>query len=309
MQTILGASGPVGTHLASELKTYTNDIRLVSRKPKKVNDTDHLLAADLLNPEAAMKAVEGSEICYLTVGLQYKTSVWQQQWPVLIQNIVNACVMHQSKLVFFDNIYSLDCFQLNNITEETALYPCSKKGKVRAAVNHTIMDAVDKGTLNAIIARAPDFFGKDRQNSLLMNLIYNNLEKNKKAQWFGNGDVKHSAGYVPDLAKGTALLGNTPDAFNQVWNLPIDDEAPNAKEWTTLFANAMNKKDGLTVLPSWSMLALGIFIPILKEMHDIKSQYENDYVFNSSKFKNRFQYKPTSNEEAVKQTVEALKIG
>jgi nucleoside-diphosphate-sugar epimerase len=307
MQTILGASGPIGTHLASELKTYTNNIRLVSRKPKKVNDTDQLYAADLLNPDAAMKAVEGSEICYLTVGLQYKTSVWKQQWPVLIQNVVNACMKHRSKLVFFDNIYSLDCFQLNHLTEETALYPCSKKGKVRAAVNHTIMDAVDKGSLDAIIARAPDFFGKDRQNSLLMNLIYNNLEKNKKAQWFGKGDVKHSAGYVPDLAKGTAILGNTPDAFNQVWNLPIDDEAPTAKEWTTLFSNAMDKKDELTVLPSWSMLALGIFIPILKEMHDIRSQYEKDYVFDSSKFKNRFQYKPTSNEDAVKQTVEALK--
>ncbi|MGZ5254618.1 MAG: NAD-dependent epimerase/dehydratase family protein, partial [Flavitalea sp.] len=269
---------------------------------------DQLLAADLLNPEDAFKAVEGSEICYLTVGLEYKTGTWQKQWPVLIKNVVDACVKHQSKLVFFDNIYSLDCFQLNHLTEETAIFPCSKKGKVRAEVNHTIMDAVEKGTLDAIIARAPDFFGKDRQNSLLMNLIYNNLEKGKKAQWFCNGTAKHSAGYVPDLAKATAILGNTTDAFNQVWNLPIDDEAPTAREWTSLFANAMNKKDGLTVLPSWSMLVLGIFIPILKEMHDIRYQYEKDYVFDSSKFKNRFQYKPTSNADAVKQTVEALKL-
>ncbi|MGZ5248105.1 MAG: NAD-dependent epimerase/dehydratase family protein, partial [Flavitalea sp.] len=58
MQTILGASGPIGTHLAAELKNHTTDIRLVSRKPKKINDSDQLFAADLLNPEAASKAVE-----------------------------------------------------------------------------------------------------------------------------------------------------------------------------------------------------------------------------------------------------------
>ena len=49
-----------------------------------------------------------------------------------------------------------------------------------------------------------------------MNLIYDNLSKGKKAQWFCNADVVHTMGYVPDLAKGTAILGNTPEAFNQI---------------------------------------------------------------------------------------------
>lgn len=37
MQTILGANGTIGSLLASELTTYTDRIRLVSRNPKKVN--------------------------------------------------------------------------------------------------------------------------------------------------------------------------------------------------------------------------------------------------------------------------------
>jgi len=35
MQTILGASGTIGNELAKSLKNYTNQISIVSRKPKK----------------------------------------------------------------------------------------------------------------------------------------------------------------------------------------------------------------------------------------------------------------------------------
>ena len=40
MQTILGAGGAIGTDLAKELTAFTKKIRLVSRNPQKVNDTD-----------------------------------------------------------------------------------------------------------------------------------------------------------------------------------------------------------------------------------------------------------------------------
>ena len=52
MQTILGASGQIGRELALSLKReFTDDIRLVSRQPQRVNDSDQLLRADLLDRE------------------------------------------------------------------------------------------------------------------------------------------------------------------------------------------------------------------------------------------------------------------
>ena len=47
MQTILGANGTIGSVLAKELTAYTNQIRLVSRNPKKVNEIDELFPVDL----------------------------------------------------------------------------------------------------------------------------------------------------------------------------------------------------------------------------------------------------------------------
>jgi len=48
MQTILGSGGAIGIELAKALKEYSRDIRLVSRNPQKVNDTDELFPAELL---------------------------------------------------------------------------------------------------------------------------------------------------------------------------------------------------------------------------------------------------------------------
>ena len=104
MQTILGASGQIGQELARSLKRdFTDDIRLVSRNPRKVNDTDHLLQADLLDPAQTMSAVEGSDIVYLTAGLPMDTKLWVEQWPVEMRNVSDAWAMQGAKLVFFDN--------------------------------------------------------------------------------------------------------------------------------------------------------------------------------------------------------------
>src|ERR1019366_3675310 len=100
MQTILGAGGAIGVELAKVLPAYTNDIRLVSRNPKKINPTDTLFPADVTNRIQVFKAVEGSEIVYLTVGLDYSAKVWKQNWPPLMQNVVEACLHHNPRLVF-----------------------------------------------------------------------------------------------------------------------------------------------------------------------------------------------------------------
>ena len=105
MQTILGSGGIIANHLATSLPSYTDKIRLVSRNPKVVTGKEELVSADLTSAEQVLKAVKGSDVVYLTAGLQYDSKVWQEQWPKLMQNVINACKENKSKLVFFDNVY------------------------------------------------------------------------------------------------------------------------------------------------------------------------------------------------------------
>ncbi len=307
MQTILGANGAIGSSLAKELSAYTSNIRLVSRNPKRVNDSDEQFPADLTDPAQVDKAVEGSEVVYLVVGFEYSIKVWHEKWPKLMRATIDACIRHNAKLVFFDNIYLYDISAIGHITEESPINPPGKKGQVRREIADMIMTEVAAGRLTAVIARAPDFYGPGINNSVLLELVYKNILKGKRPNWFINAGKKHSFIYTPDAAKATAMLGNTPDAYNQVWHLPTDPNTLTGTELVALFNKEMNTNKKVSSLPMFMLKLIGLFIPFMREMPEMMYQYDRDYIFDSSKFSKRFNFKPTTYEQGVKQVVLADK--
>jgi nucleoside-diphosphate-sugar epimerase len=306
MQTILGSGGPIGIELAKELPKFTENIKLVSRNPKHVMGNEKLVKANLLNLEDVEKAVEGSDVVYLTAGLKYNIKVWQNEWPAIMNNVIESCKKHNSKLVFFDNIYMYDEKHLSNMTEETPQNPVSKKGKVRKLISDKLLQEIEKGSIKALIARSADFYGPSiKNNSMLTETVFNKLAKNKKADWFGTLDKKHSFTYTPDAGKATALLGNTDEAFGQVWHLPTMGNPFTGGEWINSIANELSAEAKVRVTSKTMLNLLGLFIPIMKELSEMFYQYDRDYVFNSSKFENKFDIKPTPYLNGIKEIIQA----
>lgn len=305
MQTILGANGTIGSLLAKELTVYTNKIRLVSRNPKRVNPGDELFPADLSDPNQVEKAVAGSEIVYLLVGFDYNLRVWRENWPKLMRATIDACVKHNCKLVFFDNVYLYAKESIGHMKEDSAINPPSEKGKVRREIADMVFKEVKAGRLTALIARAADFYGPKNEKSFLIEVVYKNLKKGKSPMWFISADKQHSFTFTPDAAKATAILGNTPDAFNQVWHLPTDHTRITGRELAELFMDEMKLKKKVSAMPMWMVRLIGLFVPFMREMPEMMYQYERDYYFDSSKFEKRFGVAPTSYKEGVRQTVAA----
>jgi len=294
-QTILGSGGAIGIELARALKEYTNEIRLVSRNPQKVNETDELFSADLLDPENVMEAIKGSSIVYVTVGFPYSYKIWKLNWPKFIKNVIDACAEQQCKLVFFDNIYMYDLDSLNGMNEETPINPPGKKGKIRAEIADMILDNINKGKLKALIARSADFYGPGIKNtSMLTETVFKPFSEGKKANWMGSVNFKHSFTYTPDAGKATALLGNTENAYNQVWHLPTAENPYTGEEWIGAIAKEMGIKPKYQVLSKFMLKTLGLFIPVMREMPEMMYQYNRDYVFDSSKFLKHFDFKVTT---------------
>lgn len=306
MQTILGSGGIIGVELAKALKTYTDKIRLVSRNPKKVNESDELLPADLLNTDDVRKAVEGSEIVYVTVGFPYSAKVWKDVWPKFMNDVIAACKEFNAKLVFFDNMYMYDPKYLDRMTEETPIKPPSKKGLVRAEVAQMIMDEVKAGKLTALIARSADFYGPGIKNSSMLNeTIIKPLSIGGKANLLGSVNSKHSYTFTPDAGKATALLGNTADAYNQVWHLPTAAEPFTGAQWAWLTASELGVKPRYQRVNRYMVWILGFITPIMKEILEMMYQNQSDYIFDSSKFEKRFGFKPTPYHIGLKETINA----
>ncbi|NOX48473.1 MAG: NAD-dependent epimerase/dehydratase family protein [Chlorobi bacterium] len=306
MQTILGSGGAIGIELSKALKEFTNEIRLVSRNPKKVNPTDKLMSADLLNSADVQKAVNGSSVVYVTVGFEYSMKVWKENWPKFMGFVIEACKEHNCKLVFFDNIYMYDSNHLDGMTEDTPINPPSEKGKVRGQIAKMILDGVEKGDLTALIARSADFYGPSIQNtSMLTETVFQPLSNGKKANWMSSVNFKHSFTYTPDAGKATAVLGNTDDAFNQVWHLPTASNPLTGKEWIEAIAKELGVNPKIQVVPKFLVRIMGLFMPIMKEMVELMYQYDRDYVFDSSKFEKRFGFKPTPYLDGIREIVKS----
>jgi len=304
MQTILGSGGAVGADLAKELTAYTDRIRLVSRNPKKVNEKDELISADLTRPAQVEQAAKGSKIVYVTIGFEYRTSVWKETWPAFIRSVLEACRKHGCKLVFFDNMYMYDPAEMPHMTEKSRVNPAGKKGKIRAEVAEMIIDEAKQGNLQALIARSADFYGPGIGNSVLQEMVMKNLQNGKAAYWFMNSGMKHSFTYTPDAARATALLGNTPDAFGEVWHLPTHPDTLTGHQWVDLFASLINVKPKMQVISKPMLSVLGLFTPVLREFKELSYQWDREYYFDSSKFDKRFDFEPISYHEGAKQVVQ-----
>jgi nucleoside-diphosphate-sugar epimerase len=252
-------------------------------------------------------AVAGSEVVYVTVGFEYNLKVWRKIWPPFMKDVIDACKKHQSKLVFFDNIYAYDKSAVPFMTEESPLNPPSRKGAVRLQLHEMIMNEVANDKLTAIIARSGDFYGPENRGSALSIMVAENLIKGKKAQSFGNINTIHTYTYTPDAAKATAILGNTDDVWNQVWHVPTTKEKITVKGWIDLIAKELGVEPQIQHIPVWMIHFIGIFVPIMREFPEMIYQNDRDYIFDSSKFEQRFGITATSADAGIKTTINDLR--
>ncbi|MDB5155568.1 MAG: hypothetical protein JWR50_275 [Mucilaginibacter sp.] len=308
MHTILGAGGPVATALTHELENNNETVRLVSRKPiTPGKPTTTWQKADLLNYSELQAATAGSTVIYLCAGLVYDKNIWREQWPIIIQNVINVSKANKARLIFFDNVYMYGLVK-GPMTEETPYNPVSEKGKVRAGVANTLMNEVKAGNIQASIARAADFYGTNSMNSSFDMMLLDKYAKKQTAQWLGDPNKLHNFSYIPDMGKAMYLLGQHPESDNQVWHLPT---APvmTGKQFIELAAGIYNTKPKYMHVGKLLLFILGLFNKTIMGAVEMYYQYNHDYIFDSSKFEKAFNFKPTSYADGMKHMSETLYKG
>lgn len=300
MQTVLGSNGQIGQEIAKELyKNYTKEIRLVSRKPKKIHESDELVAADLMSYEETYKAVAGSDIVYFAVGLPANSEMWENQFPTIMENIIKACQETNSKLAFFDNTYMYEK-NANVQVENSPFVPVGRKSQVRAEMAELLLSAMREKKVDAVIGRAPEFYGPDLTQSITNSLVFNRIKKDKRAFVPLSDSVLRSLIWTPDASRALALLGNTPDAYGETWHLPTD-ESITYKEIINKTEKILSKKINYAVLPMWLFKIGSLFNQQVKELIELLPRYKYDNVFKSDKFKKRFpDFKITTFDEGIR---------
>ena len=288
MQTILGANGQIAVELARELhRNYTQNLRLVSRKPRKVNDTDELVSADLMNSAQTLEAVRGSEVVYFTAGLPPDTKLWERQFPAMLRNALDATRAAGAKFVYFDNTYMYPQTAQRQ-TEETAFAPVGRKGRVRALMAEMVLAEMQRGDIPVAIARAPEFYGPGKTQSITNTLVIGPLKAGQKAKVPVRDDKLRTLIWTPDASRAMAAIGNAQDAYGQTWHLFCWDERLTYQAFVNLAAATFEVEPRYKVLSHLAMVVAGWVSKPVRELRELLPRYAHDNVFDSSKFKRRF---------------------
>jgi nucleoside-diphosphate-sugar epimerase len=304
-ETIICGLGPVGRAALEALRARGSAVRVVQRRrPADLPPDVAFRACDVLDAQSLGPALAGAGQVVLSIGLPYDGRVWQSAWPLAMRNIVAACARTGARLVFVDNLYMLGP-QREPLREDMPLTGFGRKPAARAAVTRIWMEAADRVRVAAL--RAPDFYGPGVGLSHLGTSAFGALARGRPATLLAPPDTPHDFAYVPDLARAVITLLDAPDdAFGQAWNMPC---APTRtpREILRLGADALGLRLRLRAVPLGLLPLLGLAVPFLREVAEMRFTWDRPYRVDATKFAARFWSDVTPFERGAPATARAFR--
>lgn len=191
------------------------------------------------------------------------------------------------RFAYFDNTYMYPQDD-RLLTEETPFEPAGRKGAVRAAMASMVLQEMARGDIPVLIGRAPEFYGPGKTQSFTNALIIDNLRIGKRPRVPVRDDTRRTLVWTPDASRALATLANTPDAYGQTWHLPCCDDRLTYRQFVAVASDVFGAEDAYKIVGKWTLIAAGIFSKQVREIWELLPRYEQDNLFDSTKFKRRF---------------------
>jgi nucleoside-diphosphate-sugar epimerase len=217
--------------------------------------------------------------------------------------MLEACAKSNARFVFADNLYMYGP-QTRPLTEDMPLTDYGRKPRVRAEITRLWQQSHNSGNVKAVAVRASDFYGPDVPTSVLSTYGVARLLEGKTAIAPYPADHPHDFTYVPDFARALATLIDAPDdAYGQAWHVP---NAPThtLRELMILAAKLIGVSPSLRVLSPTISTILGLLRSDVRELKEMRFQWDRPYRVDSTKFSHRFWSNPTPFEEGLKSAIE-----
>ncbi|MCZ3386413.1 MAG: NAD-dependent epimerase/dehydratase family protein [Actinomycetia bacterium] len=293
--------GQVGRALATHLLAAGGTVRSVSlTRPPTLPDGIEWRCADANDHDAAENAATGAAVIYQCLNAPY--TQWPQRFPALQQGVLNAAERCGALLVTLENLYGYGPTGGLAMTEALPLTATTVKGRTRAAMTQTLLDASEAGRVQIAIGRAADLFGAGVTQSALGDQVFAKAAAGKRADFIGNPDLLHTYSYVPDVAAGLAVLGTDDRAVGQVWHLP-GPETVTTRQILDLIAAEVEHRVAIRSVPTWALGALGIVSPMLRGLAEMSYEFEQPFVMDTAKFDTTFGHFGTPLGAAVAATI------
>jgi len=304
---VLFGGGQVGHPLARILLGCGKRVRIVKRSPGRVPEGVELVQGDAKDMKFCVEAARGAATVYHVMNPPYYARIWAELLPAYMDNLIAAAGRNGARLVVLDNVYMLGRPQGKPLDEDTPPRPCSRKGEVRARVAERMWEAHRRGDVRATTGRASDFYGPGGTLTHLGDQFWHAVIAGKRGRVVVNPDAIHTYHYIPDVAAGLATLGLAgDDAYGRPWMLPCAP-AESLRALVERFSTALGREIKLMAMPGALLKMLALAVPFLREIDEMLYQWEEPFVIDDRRFRERFGQMPEDAGRAAADTVEWAK--
>jgi len=306
LHVVFGA-GQVGFPLAERLLATGRRVRIARRSSGRLPSGCEVALGDAADLAFCTEAARGATVVYHCMNPPYDSRIWAQTVPRYMENLIAAAGRSGARLVVLDNVYMLGRPRGRVLDEETPINPCSRKGEIRARAAERLFEAHKKGDVVATAGRASDFYGPGGTLTGLGDFFWPRALSGKTAYSPFPLDAIHTYHYIPDVAAGLATLGCADaDVYGRPWMLPCAP-AGTLRELVARLAATADRQIRVRQVPSGIVKALGIFVPLFRELAEMLYQWDERFVIDDRRFRARFHLQPTDVERAAFDTVEWAK--
>jgi nucleoside-diphosphate-sugar epimerase len=302
LHVVLGAGGGIGGAAVRELAARGHRVRAVTRSGG--GDTPAGVEphrADLTDPAAVERAAADAAVVYHCAQPPYGR--WPELFPPLTRAVLDGTAAAGAKLVYADNLYAYGPVD-RPMTEDLPYAATFPKGRTRAEMARMLLDAHAAGRLRVAISRASDYYGPGGVNSTAGAPLFGNAVKGSTARWVGRLDVPHTLSYLPDIARGLAVLGERDEADGQAWHLPAA-ETLTMGQFLELVFEVLGRPPKFAAVGPGMQRLLGLVNPAVRELRETAYQRERPFVMDASRFEKTFGSLPaTPHRQAVAETLD-----
>ena len=294
--------GQVGQLLAGILRERGSRVRMVKRSAGAPNGVE-LMQGDATDANFCREAANGASTVYHCMNPPYSTRIWAEVVPKYIENLIAAAAAAKARLVVLESVYMLGRTGGRPMNEDTPVKPCSRKGDIRAREAERLFEAHLRGEVRATVGRASDFYGPGATLSHLGDEFWKPVIAGGRGRVLVDPDAIHTYHYVPDVAAGLATLGTAgDDAYGKPWMLPCTP-AESMRMLVARLSRHLGRDIRFAAIPRLGTKALGVFMPMLREIDEMLYQWDEPFVIDDSRFRAAFHVQPVEPERAAADTV------
>ncbi|MFI8090356.1 NAD-dependent epimerase/dehydratase family protein [Streptomyces sp. NPDC086080] len=294
--------GPAGAATARLLDEKGHSVRTVARSDRNRESGIEHLALDATDSEALIAATKGATAIYSCAAPPYTR--WASDWPPLASALCAAAEASGAVLVMLGNLYGYGPVD-GPLTEDLPLAATDTKGRVRAAVWEQARHLHEQGRIRAVEVRASDFFGPGvTDGGHLAARVVPRLLRGKPVSVLGDPDAPHSWTYLPDVARALVEVAGQERAWGRAWHVPTQPALSSREMVGLLAARAGAGPVAVRRVPPAVLAAASVFSPMIRELRDIRYQFDRPFVVDSSACEAAFALRPTPVDEQVAATVD-----